>query len=215
MKKLLLTSIIFLLTIVVFSQTNLYEHPNFDKITKDHKLIAIVPFKATVKLRPKEMKNMSVEQIQRLEVAEGENIQFAMYAWFLRRQESGKLTVKIQDPTTTNALLKQNGITYENMATYTPADYARLLGVDAVISGKFETTKPMSEGASVALALLVGFYGSTNKAVLNLFIHNGSDGELLINYNKSVSGSLGSSTEDLINTLMRKASRRISYTKND
>lgn len=215
MLKLLFTSSILLLTVFAFSQTNLYENPNFDQITKDHKIIAIMPFKATVKLRPKEMKDMSVEQMHRLEVAEGENIQYAMYAWFLRRQENGKLTVKVQDPSTTNALLKQNGISYDNMAEYTPADYARILGVDAVISGKFETTKPMSEGATVALALLVGFYGSTNKAVLNLFIHNGSDGELLVNYNKAVSGSIGSSTEDLINTLMRKASRRISYSKND
>jgi hypothetical protein len=71
----------------------------------------------------------------------------------------------------------------------------------------------MSEGASLVLGALFGFWGSTNKAVINLSIHNGTDGELLINYNKGVSGSLGSSTEDLINTLMRKASRRISYSK--
>lgn len=78
--------------------------------------------------------------------------------------------------------------------------------------GTFETNKPMSEGASVALGVLVGFYGSTNKAIINLSIYNADQGELLVNYNKAVSGSIGSSTEDLINILMRKASRRISYT---
>jgi hypothetical protein len=71
----------------------------------------------------------------------------------------------------------------------------------------------MSEGASVALALLVGFYGSTNKAVINMYIYNAEDGLLLANYNKGISGSMGSSTEDLINVLMRKASRRLSYSK--
>ena len=90
---------------------------------------------------------------------------------------------------------------------------ADILGVDAVIMGTFETNKPMSEGASLALGLLVGFYGSTNKAVLNMSVYHGEDGLLLANYNKAVSGSIGSSTEDLINILMRKASRRLSYTQ--
>ena len=44
-------------------------------------------------------------------------------------------------------------------------------------------------------------------------VHNAQDGILLWNYNKKVRGSLGSSPEDLINILMRKASRRLAYTK--
>jgi hypothetical protein len=32
------------------------------------------------------------------------------------------------------------------------------------------------------------------------------------NYNIKVKGSIGSDTDDLINTLMRKASRRLGYT---
>ena len=89
----------------------------------------------------------------------------------------------------------------------------KILGVDAIISGTYETNKPMSEGASVALGLLIGFWGSTNSAVVNMNVHNANDGVLLWNYNKKVRGSLGSSPEDLINKLMRKASRRLSYTK--
>lgn len=34
------------------AQTNLYENPNFDAISKDHKSNAIVPFVTQVKLRP-------------------------------------------------------------------------------------------------------------------------------------------------------------------
>ena len=44
-------------------------------------------------------------------------------------------------------------------------------------------------------------------------VNNAGTGELLWNYNKRVSGSLGSSNDQLINTLMRKASRRLAYTK--
>jgi hypothetical protein len=159
------------------------------------------------------MKDMTPESLAKLEKDEGNNIQAAMYSWFLKRQEKGDMTINVQDIMTTNAKLNNNGITTDNMANFTPADIAKILEVDAVIMGTFETTKPMSEGASAVLGLLVGFYGATSKAVLNLFIYNAKDGVLLVNYNKSVSGSLGSNTDDLINTLMRKASRRITYTK--
>ena len=214
MKKLSLTLIICLLGIVGFAQTHLYENPSFDKIAKEHQIIGIIPFKASVTLRPKQMKEITPEQLDRMEKAEGEGIQSAMYSWFLKREKRGTLTVKVQDPATTNAKLKKTGITIENYEEYTPSELAKILEVDAIVMGRFETNKPMSEGASVALGLLVGFYGSTNTAIINLSIYNAIDGELLINYNKSVSGSMGSSTEDLINTLMRKASRRIAYTKN-
>lgn len=213
MKKSLFLIAFMILSATIMAQTHLYENPKFDQITKDHKIIGIVPLKTTVKLRPKDMKQMTAEQMKQLEINEGENIQFAMYSWFLKRKSNGKMGVDVQDVTTTNSLLKQNGITADNIDTYTPADLAKILGVDAVISGKFETNKPMSEGATVALAVLVGVYGPTNKAVINLFIHNAADGQLLVNYNKAITGSLGSSTEDLVNILMRKASRRITYTK--
>lgn len=213
MKKSLLLLTLMILSLTILAQTHLYENPDFDQLTKDHKIIGIVPLKTTVKLRPKDMKEMTPEQLKQLEINEGENIQFAMYSWFLKRKSAGKVGVDIQDVTTTNSLLKQNDITADNIDTYQPADLAKILGVDAVISGKFETSKPMSEGATVALAVLVGVYGPTNKAVINLFIHNAADGQLLVNYHKEVSGSLGSSNEDLVNILMRKASRRITYTK--
>ena len=39
------------------------------------------------------------------------------------------------------------------------------------------------------------------------------DDELIVNYNKKVSGGLGSDAQNLINVLMRKGTRRIPYTK--
>lgn len=215
MKKLLL---LFFLPIASFStaQTNLYENPQFDEIAKSHKIIAVVPFKTQVKLRPKQMKDMTDEKLHRLEKAEGESIQTAMYSWFLKRKKRGKLlNLEVQDPKVTTALFKKKDINYDNIREYTPQELANILGVDAVISGDFETNKPMSEGASVALGLLVGFWGATNSAIINMSVHNAADGVLLWNYNKKVRGSIGSSPEDLINILMRKASRRLAYTKQD
>ena len=196
-------------------QTNLYENPNFDEIAKTHKIIAVVPFKTQVKLRPKQMKDMSSEQLNRIEKSEGESIQSAMYSWFLKRKKRRDLqTLEVQDPRVTTALLKKKNIDYDNIMDFTPQDLAKILEVDGVISGDFETNKPMSEGASVVLGALFGFFGSTNSATINMSVHNASDGVLLWNYNKKVNGSIGSDTEDLINILMRKASRRLAYTKN-
>lgn len=215
MKK-VLTIIAFLFCLTTSNaQTNLYENPAFDEIAKTHKIIAIVPFKTQVELRPKQMKDMTAEQLHRLEKAEGEGIQTAMHSWFLKRKKRGDLqTIEVQDPKTTTALLKRNNIDYDNITEYTPQELAKFLEVDAVISGEFQTNKPMSEGAGAVLGVLVGFWGSTNSAVINMSVHNAADGVLLWNYNKKVSGSIGTSSEDLINVLMRKASRRLAYTKN-
>lgn len=216
MKKLVLSILFLAISINIAAQTNLYENPEFDEIAKSHKIIAIVPFKTQVKLRPKQMKDMSTEQLHKLEKSEGEGIQTAMYSWFLKRKKRGKLlSLEVQDPKVTTALLKRNEIDYDNIADYTPKELADLLEVDAVISGDFETNKPMSEGASVALGVLLGAWGSTNSAIINMSVNNALDGVLLWNYNKKVRGSIGSSPEDLINILMRKASRRLAYTKND
>ncbi|GGG34817.1 hypothetical protein GCM10011532_18170 [Christiangramia forsetii] len=192
------------------AQTNLYQHPEFDQKTADHKIIAIIPFDASVNLRPKQMKDMSPEQMTNLEKDEGLSIQSAMYSWFLKRKKRGDLKVDLQDPKRTNALLAKAEIT--DIKLHTSEEIAQLLNVDAIISGTFETDKPMSDGASIALGLLVGFWGSTNTAVINMSVNDATEGELLWNYNKKVRGSLGSDNDALINTLMRKASRRLGYT---
>lgn len=203
-----------LVSFVANAQTNLYENPQFDEIAKKHKSIAILPFKATVKLRPKQMEKMTTDQFKRLELTEGKSIQTAMFSWFLKRKKRGDLSsIEVQDPNKTTAILRKKKITQENQSNYTPEELAKILGVDAIISGSYETNKPMSEGASLALGVLVGFFGATNSATINMSVHNATDGVLLWNYNKKVRGGIGSSTDDLINTLMRKASRRLSYTK--
>ena len=212
MKQLLLLTLLSFSTFAITAQTNLYQHEDFDNLTKDHKIIAIVPFKTTVKLRPKKMKALKDGDLEKIERAEGLGLQSAMHSWFLKRKKRGDLVVNIQDPKRTNAILKKSNITYDNIQDQLPEDLAKLLGVDAVICGDFETDKPMSDGASLALGVVFGFFGSTNSAVINMSIHNGADAELLWNYNKKVRGSIGSDSDDLVNTLMRKASRRLGYT---
>jgi len=201
----------FLISSLATAQTHLYEHPQIEQYIAKHQKVAILPFKTSITMRPKDMKSMTNEQISKMEEDEGFSIQSAMHSWFLKREMNGKLKVSFLDPLTTNAKLRKMGVGFDTIQDYTPAELADMLEVDAIIVGSFETNKPMSEGASVALGLLVGFYGNTNKAILNMSIYDSEEGVQIANYNKAISGSMGSSTEDLINILMRKASRRISY----
>lgn len=205
MKKLLLLALTIFFNNLIFAQTNLFEHPDFDKIAQKHKIIGVIPFKTSITLRPKQMRDITPEQLEKMEKSEGESIQSAMYSWFLKRKKRGKLKVDVQNPATTNAKLKKAGVTLENYENYTPSELAKILEVDSIIMGTFETNKPMSEGASIALGLLVGFWGATNSATINLSIYNATDGELLVNYNKKVGRSIGSDNDDLVNIVMRKA----------
>ncbi len=213
MKKLIFLITTLIISFLSHGQTNLYENPQFDEIAADHKIIAILPFSASVELRPKQMKELSNADIEKLEASEGYSIQRSMYSWFLKRKGRGTLAINIQDISLTNSILSKQSISFDQLSTYSPAELARILKVDAIIMGDLNTNKPMSEGASVALGLLIGFWGTTNTAIVNMFIYNGSDGQLLINYHKKVRGSLGSTPDDLVNIIMRKASRRIAYTK--
>lgn len=213
MKKLLLFAILLTSVLFSYSQTRLFVEPNFSQIGNSHEIIAIVPFKTTISLRPKQMSALKEGQLEKMQMDESLSIQQSMYSWFLKRRQQGNMWVDVQDASTTNALLARNEITYENIDQYTPAEIAKILDVDAVIRGTFETNKPMSDGASVAIGLLFGFYGATNQATINMFIHNAEDGKVLVNYTKGLSGSIGSTSDQLINVVMRKASRRIPYTK--
>ncbi|MBK6947133.1 MAG: hypothetical protein IPH16_02780 [Haliscomenobacter sp.] len=200
-----------LASFVYCQDREIYVHGEFAKIAKSHKMVAILPFKAVVKLRPKEMEKMTAEQMENLQRNEGLAVQSAMESYFLKRKEQHEIVIDFQSTTTTNALLSKNEIHAGNIDQYTPQELAKILEVDAVIGGLFFTDKPMSDGASLALGVLVGFYGSTNSGKCTININNGADGVLLWKYEKTLSRSLGSDTNTIINTMMRKASRQLPY----
>lgn len=213
MKKIILSIVLIISFFSSYGQTRLFVDPEFSKHGNDHEIIVVIPFETTISLRPKKIKELKEGQLEKMQQNESYNIQQSMYSWFLKRKQQGKLWVEVQDVNKTNALLKKEGISYSNIKDFTAEEITAILGVDAVINGRFETNKPMSDGVGDALGILVGFYGATNRATINMFIHNADDGKILVNYNKAVSGSIGSSTDQLINIIMRKASRRIPYTK--
>ena len=217
MKRLLFPSALLALLIVISSATfaqiirAIYTHPDFDQLAKDHQTLAIIPFDATVKLRPKQMKELSSEDLARMEEQEGASVQSALESYFLKRKSKHNFTVDFQEVSRTNALLAKNGITYETLAEYTTEDLAKILGVDGIVSGMLTTDKPMSEGGAVALGLLTGISMPTNSGKVAVKINDGATGALLWKYEKALSRDLGSDTNQIVNALMRKASRKFPY----
>ena len=197
---------------VVSCSPQIYKSANFSKALAKHKTVAILPAEVNIRLRPNEARRTTPEQMETLTTKTAYDIQEKMYGWFLRRSDRFHYTVTFQDVTKTNAKLKEVGIAYNDLKSIDRSKLAGILGVDAVMQDRLNTEKPMSEGAAVAVGLLVGAWGPTNKAQTTINIHDGASGDLLWKYDFEVSGSVGSSSTRLVDALMRNATKKFPYT---
>lgn len=189
----------------------IYKSNEFDDVTAKHKIVAILPADVTIMLRPNQSKKMTAEELEKNRESTAYAIQDKMYSWFLRRSDKFKYTVKFQDVSKTNSILKDAGLSYADIRTK-PKDYlAKLLGVDAVITNITRMDKPMSEGVAIAMAVLIGAGGATNNVNTTINIHEAKQGDLIWKYDYVAQGSIGSSPDNLVNALMRNASRHFPY----
>ena len=214
MKKFFLQSV---LIAFVFASCGpkIYKSSAFDAALTKHKTVAILPADVSTRLRPNEAKKVTIEQLNDINEKTGFAIQDKMYSWFLRRSDKYQYTVTFQDITRTNALLKQAGISYNDLATKDRTELSKLLGVDAVLQNRTSLDKPMSDGAAVAVGVIFGVWGNTNSAQTTINIHDGKSGNLLWKYDYDAAGSIGSSADKLVNALMKNASKKFPYsTKN-
>lgn len=209
--KTVLFSLVTLLFVASSCGPRIYKNPDFDDKTARHKIVAIMPADVNIALRPNDMKKITPAQLEEMQTKTGQNIQDNMYSWFLRRSDRFKYTVSFQDISKTNTLLLKNGITNANIDTKTKEELAAILGVDAIISTNTIMQKPMSEGAAVAVGVLLGAWGNTNDVKTSINIHDGKDGSLVWKYDYTAAGSVGSDTQSLVNALMRNASRKFPY----
>lgn len=95
---------------------------------------------------------------------------------------------------------------------YTKDEIAKVLGVDAIISGKYEAEQTKSEGGAIVTSVLFGGLGSkTGTGALTMTINDGATGDLLWRFFKSMNDSVFTSSDDLIDRMMRKLSRNFPY----
>ena len=69
----------------------------------------------------------------------------------------------------------------------------------------------MSEGAAIVVGALLGSWGATNKVKTTISINDADSGDLLWKYDYQFSGSIGSTPDNLVTSLMRNASRKFPY----
>lgn len=174
-----------------------------------------MPFEVTIESR-KLPTGVTPEMIQNQQRDYGYGIQSDVYGYFLKEMSKNRYTVNFQDVSKTNAILNSYGITYDELRLKSKDEICQLLGVDAVVSGKAMMSKPMSEGAAIAVGIVTtamgaGMWGRTNTVNTTITIHEGNAGDLMWKYDYQASGSIGSSRQSLTNALMRNSSKKFPY----
>ncbi len=198
-----------LFTTVAFSQKNIFENKNFDEFAKEHEILAIVPFIAHLELK----KEVDRDDLKVLAKKEGQAVQNALETYFSKRKERKGIDVEFQNIRNTNAILARNGIDYGNIDTFTTQELCEILEVDGLISGTLNLNILLSEGVPTDFNLLDYFSGNADYGRIGLKISDGKTGKLLWKYENEISKRTGKNTTELIDRMMRTASRKFPYDK--
>jgi hypothetical protein len=183
----------------------IFESPKLSSEVAKHKVVAIIPFDVMIKYR-KQPKNFSAEANRAQELSMSTSIQQSLFTYLLK----DKYSVSFQDVDKTNALLKKSGAA-DSLSKFTKDELAKILGVDAILGGKFQTEQTASDGAALAGAILLGMKGKTGTGTLFLTLNNSTDGELLWRFVKTMDDTIMGSTDNLVERMMRKVSRNFPY----
>jgi len=192
-----------IISLITQSCAHIYLAPDGRRLAQSHKIIAILPPSVSIEASRK----VDAESLKEQQKTESLNFQKEMYTWILKRKSKNKMDQEILDIETTNAKLKQVGYPEKALS---PFEMCEILKVDGVITSNFALSKPMSNGAAIAL-LFVGGIGSTNKVRVQLSIDDCINKKLIWNFSHKYSGGLGSSPSSLIEDIMKKASKKTPY----
>lgn len=188
----------------------LFSSPKLKDEIQKHKTVAILPFEAAITYkRPPKNYDSGANKNEEKNIAK--DLQQSMYTYLLRKGD--KYSVAFQDVDRTNALLKSNGI-FNKLDEITQDSVCKILKVDAVVKCRYSYEKTASEAGAIAKTLLFGGLGSkTGSGALTMQIYNGKDGDLLWRFYKAMDDNIMSSTDALMERMMRKVSRNFPYEK--
>lgn len=195
----------------VFAQKNIYENVNFEQLSQNHKLLAILPFSSQVNLST----NVDSTTKTNLEVNEGEAVQDALESYFLKFKKRKKFSVDFQNVEKTNALLSKNHIDYSNIDLYTSKELCDILGVDVIISGNIALNVLLSKGVKDEDFSLMDYFLGKSFGRIAIKLSDGLSGKLLWKYEKDIDRKTGKNTKDLIDAMMRSAGRKFPYEKEE
>jgi hypothetical protein len=210
-RKIVIALLLFSLTVQLgHSQKKIYVSDSFEELSKDHKIIAILPFQTTLDLKS-DKKSYSEAQISDLEEREGVAVQQALESYFLDRKRKKKLKIEFQDINTTNRLLKKEEITIKDLDIYAPQELCKILKVDAIVSGSLTSRLLISKEVDTSFDLITYLKGKSDYGKIIIKLSNKDTGKLLWRYEKTINRKSGKNTKNIINKMMRIASRKFPY----
>lgn len=198
-----------ILIMTVNAQKGIYESDKFEELSENHNTLAIIPFFTYLELEEKVPRS----RLAKLEEKEGYAVQDALETYFGRGKKRKKFSVDFQNTDNTNAILAKNKITYENIDTYTIRELSKFLGVDGIISGNLDLNILLSEGVPSEFNFIDYILGDANYGRIGIKISDGNSGKLLWKYEEVINKKSGRNTDDLIDRMMKKATRKFPYDK--
>ncbi|WP_086477386.1 MULTISPECIES: hypothetical protein [Arenibacter] len=196
-----------LIGLTLNAQKNIYESAKFDDLSKSHQTLAIIPFLTSLQLKGE----VSDDELKQLEEKEAYEVQNALETYFSKRKKKKKFSVTFQNIKNTNAILSQQNITYENIDIYTVRELSEILGVDGIISGNLDLNVLLSNGVPTKFSIMDYINGDANYGRIGVKISDGTSGKLLWKYEKQINKKSGKNTTDLIDKMMKMASRKFPY----
>ena len=130
-----------------------YTNSAFEQQTAHHRSIAVLP--AEMIFTGTQPKNLTPEDIARIEETESRTFQYALYNGILRHANTRKYMtlVTVQDVSTTQKLLEDNHITIRDSWKEDDKKLASILGVDAVVRMRVQKKRYMSDLASMGIGM--------------------------------------------------------------
>ena len=192
-------------------EKQIYSSPKLkDEISK-HRIVAILPFETAITYK-RLPKNYDTSVNNNEQAALSRSLQQSMFTYLLRK--SKKYSVEFQDVERSNVLLKSAGV-LDHMDMITQDSICKILKVDAVIKSRYTYEKTATEAGAIVKTILFGKTSGakTGSAALVMQIYNGKDGNLLWRFYKALNDNFTSSTDELVERLMRKVSRNFPYKK--
>jgi hypothetical protein len=152
MKKIIPVLLIGVIISTSCSRKN-YSNSFFDQQTANHKIIAVLP--SEIVFTGKQPKDLSAEQISKMEEEESKAFQMALYGNIMRYANTNKtyMWVGVQDVTKTINTLEENQISIRDSWKMDDKKLATLLGVDAIVRMQITQKRYMSDYASYGVTI--------------------------------------------------------------
>ncbi|MFM1877930.1 MAG: hypothetical protein RLZZ241_796 [Bacteroidota bacterium] len=191
------------------AQKNIYLSSHFDQLSATHEVLAIIPFFTHLDLADPP----NGQELKKLEEKEGYAVQDALETYFGRGKKRKKFTVAFQNSKDTKAILAKHQINYNNIDRYTIKDLSEILEVDGIISGNLDINILLSNGVPTEISFLDYLLGDSNYGRIGIKVSDGKTGKLLWKYEQEISRKSGKNTDELIDKMMKKATRKFPYEK--